>query len=108
MTFRLARLLLAATVLFVVWTFGSGESREARAANRTGGQLFQNYYLPPGGYGSLGAQMYICPRPTPPWVGHTYVTYPPFMPHEFLYKHHRVYRRCNPDGGWTKTKAWWW
>ena len=57
----------------------------------TPGDLFYNYYVPPVGPGSVGAELYPCPRPTPPLVGHTYITYQPLMPHEFLYKHHRHY-----------------
>lgn len=69
--------------------------------------LFHNYYVPPVGYGSVGAQLYPCPRPTPPLVGHTYVTYPPLAPHEFLYKHHRVYRTQHDDARPTRTSVRW-
>ncbi len=49
------------------------------------------------------------PRPTPPLVGHTYITYQPLMPHEFLYRHHRCYYRDNgPYAGVTKTWVCWW
>ena len=74
--------------------------------------LFYNYYVPPracNGYGAMGAEMYISPRPTPPLVGHTYITYQPLMPHEFLYRHHRCYYRDNgPYAGVTKTWVCWW
>lgn len=74
--------------------------------------LFYNYYVPPvacGGYGAEGAQLYISPRPTPPLVGHTYITYQPLMPHEFLYRHHRCYYRDNgPYAGVTKVSVCWW
>jgi hypothetical protein len=73
--------------------------------------LFYNYYVPGvpcNGYGAEGAQMYPCPRPTPPLVGHTFFTYQPLMPHEFLYKHHRCYYRDNgPYAGVTKAYVWW-
>ncbi len=108
MTFRLLRLWLAAAALLVAWNIDLGTSNELQAARRTNGDdLFYNYYVPPGGCSGVGAQLYPCPRPVPPWVGHTYVTYQPLMPHEFLYKHHRVYRRCNPDAGWTRTMVIW-
>jgi hypothetical protein len=71
------------------------------------GGLFNNYYVPPGPCGGAPAQLYLAPRPTPPVVGHTYVTYPPLMPHEFLYKHHRVYVRQNPGAGVTVTRVQW-
>ncbi len=66
-----------------------------------------NYYVHPGEAGQIGAQLYVSPRPTPPLVGHTYITYPPLMPHEFLYQHHRVYQTYNPGSGWTRTRVWW-
>jgi len=53
--------------------------------------LFYNYYVPPNC--GVGAQMYVAPLPVPPKVGHTYYTYQPLMPHEFLYPHTRSYHR---------------
>jgi hypothetical protein len=64
--------------------------------------LFSNYYVGPPG---LPAKMYVCPRPTPPFVGHTWYTYPPFAPHEYLYAHKRVYTRLNPNGTSTTTRV---
>jgi len=59
--------------------------------------LFYNYYTQ-GNCNSTNAQMYISPVPVPPNVGHTYITYQPFMAHEMLYQHkdrfHNYY-----DGG---------
>ncbi len=56
--------------------------------------LFYNYYVGPSPtYGGVPAQMYLSPRPVPPHVGHTWITYQPLMPHEFLYTHHRKYYR---------------
>lgn len=70
--------------------------------------LFYNFYVhgPCGGY---PAQMYVAPKPVPAHVGHTYITYQPFMPHEFMYKHHRTYHQYYDGGrGLTRTKmiAW--
>lgn len=71
--------------------------------------LFYNYYVGPGMFGGQPAQLYVSPRPTPPFVGHTYVTYQPLLPHEFLYKHCRIYHRFNVyDCGATKTCVCWW
>ncbi len=73
--------------------------------------LFYNYYVGPvpcNDYGAVGAQLYISPRPVPPLVGHTYITYQPLMPHEFLYHHHRTYyRNHGPHGGVTHTRVTW-
>ena len=76
------------------------------AAAVQAGELFQNYYTQPG-YGGTVAQLYVSPRPTPPLVGHTWITYQPFMPHEFLYPHARTYRTYHPGSGWTTTKVHW-
>lgn len=74
----------------------------------TAGDLFYNYYSPPVGDESVGARLYTCPRPAPPLVGHTYITYQPLMPHEFLYKHHRVYKTQHNDSLRTRTSVFWW
>jgi hypothetical protein len=80
----------------------------AQCRQRTAPDLFYNYYVPPGYNGGVvGAQLYLCPVPTPPLVGHTYVTYQPLMPHEFLYPHSRVYLRRHPDGSATRTWVAW-
>lgn len=65
--------------------------------------LFYNYYVPPT-CGGMGAELYLSPRPVPAHVGHTYVTYQPLMPHEFMYHHHRTYHRYYNSGqGLTRT-----
>ena len=74
--------------------------------------VFYNFYLPPSppppGYPGVGAQLYVSPRPVPPRVGHTWITYPPYMPHEFLYKHHRRYiRPAGAMGFKTDARVWW-
>ncbi len=69
--------------------------------------LFYNYYVDPT-CSTVSAQMYMAPRPVPALVGHTYYTYQPLMPHEFLYPHHRTYHRYYDCGrGLTRTKAVW-
>ena len=73
--------------------------------------VFYNLYVPPvpaGGYPGFGAQLYVAPRPVPPRVGHTWHTYPPFMPHEFLYKHRRRYiRPAGVTGMRTNVYGYW-
>ena len=59
--------------------------------------LFYNYYAWPSCTG-LGAELYVSPRPVPPVVGSTYITYQPLMPHEFMYSHHRTYHRYYNGG----------
>jgi len=97
-------LLAAAAVL----ACSPGAAAAADNFGRQGaGDLFYNFYVPGGGCGGVPAQLYLCPRPTPPLVGHTWFTYQPLMPHEFLYPHCRTYLRKNAEGGWTKTKVSW-
>jgi hypothetical protein len=67
--------------------------------------LFYNYYAQPGPYNGAAAGMYISPRPVPAHVGHTYVTYQPYLPHEFLYAHKRAYYTHNPGAGWRRTNV---
>jgi hypothetical protein len=70
---------------------------------------FQNgygYYLQPCPT-PLGAQLYPCPRPVPPVVGYTYITYQPLAPHEFLYKHHRTYKVYHSNDRPTRVFVWW-
>jgi hypothetical protein len=70
--------------------------------------LFYNYYAWPSCTG-LGAELYVSPRPVPPWVGHTYITYQPLMPHEFMYSHHRTYHRYYNGGqGLNRTHVSYW
>jgi len=52
-------------------------------------QLFYNYYAWNGQ--GVAAPMYIAPRPVPQHVGHTYYTYQPANPHEWMYPHYRAY-----------------
>jgi hypothetical protein len=74
--------------------------------------VFYNFYTPPvpvGAYPAMGAQLYVSPRPVPPRVGHTWSTYPPFAPHEFLYKHRRKYvRPAGVTGMRTTVHGYWW
>jgi hypothetical protein len=67
--------------------------------------LFYNYYAQPGPYNGAAAQMYVSPRPVPAFVGQTWVTYQPFMPHEFMYRHERSYYTYNPGAGWRRTNV---
>ena len=100
-----------AVVASIVFDSNSAQAQDY-CGPRSRADLFYNYYVAPvpcGGYGAEGAQLYLSPRPTPPLVGHTYVTYQPLMPHEFLYRHHRTYTRDNgPYAGLTKTHVFWW
>ncbi len=108
MVLKFVRLTLLVLVVVAAWTLILAWSPDARADSPQGaGDLFYNYYVPQGPAGGVPAEMYPSPRPTPPSVGHTYMTYQPLYPQEFLYQHHRVYYRCNPGAGETTTRVSW-
>lgn len=65
-----------------------------------------NYYVGPG-QGGVIAQLYVAPLPTPPVVGHTFITYEPLVPHQFLYRHSQSYVRQHPNGQRTRTMVIW-
>lgn len=68
--------------------------------------LFYNFYQP--GNGGRPAAAFPAPYPTPAYVGHQYTTYQPFMPNEWLYKHHRTYHQHYNNGmGMTRTTVKW-
>ena len=77
------------------------------AARRGYGQpdLFYNYYTQ--GYANqTNAQMYVSPLPVPPNVGHTFTTYQPFYPHEYLYWHKDRFHNYYDGGrGMNRTRA---
>lgn len=89
-----------------------GLSSQAKSAEYCGPgsppQVGYNYYVPGvpcGEAGAIGAQLYTSPRPVPPHVGHTFITYEGLMPHEFLYHHKNIYKRYwGPYGGTTTAK----
>jgi len=103
------RSLLCAMIFITVLVVLSSDPVAIQAAGRESapGDLFYNFYVPPVGYQSVGAELYPCPRPVPPLVGYTYITYQPLMPHEFLYHHHRTYTYYHADGGKTRTTVCW-
>lgn len=105
-SFRSGAMLFAAAVVAMSLLVDVG-SAQVLGRQRVDSDLFYNFYVPPGNSGVVGAQLYPSPRPAPPWVGYTYYTYQPLMPHEFLYRHHRTYVRCYPGQGWTRTFVWW-
>jgi hypothetical protein len=67
--------------------------------------LFDNYFT--RGYNNQAeAGMYISPIGVPGWVGHTYNTYQPLYPHQYLYQHHDRYHSYYDNGaGLNRTSA---
>jgi hypothetical protein len=111
-------LALAAGLLacFLSSARADGYKREISYQNKQ--DLFYNFYEGPNPSGTATA-MYVSPRPVPANVGHTYITYQPFMPHEYLYKHKRTHYSYGCGAGWSRSKIrygtyglyadhWWW
>ena len=110
--FSRAKILSAVGVaaLAAVWGLAPGAATQVQAeviGYSTAGDLFYGEYVQPAGPGTVGAKLYPCPRPTPPLVGHTYITYQPLAPHEFLYRHHRYYTTMHEDAPPTRTSVHW-
>jgi hypothetical protein len=108
MVLKVLRITILAAATLAAWDLAMERSQSAMGVEpqRSAADLFYNYYVPPTA-GGVGAPLYVSPRPTPPVVGHTYVTYQPLMPHEFLYPHARTYVTENPDAGVTRTRVRW-
>jgi hypothetical protein len=108
MVLRVLRMAVLMVAVATVWAL-TDQPAHAQCMMAGGpGDLFYNYYVPPVPcVGGVGAAMYPCPRPTPPMVGHTYFTYQPLYPQEFLYKHHRTYVTGHCCGGCTRTHVSW-
>ncbi len=67
--------------------------------------LFDNYFTR-GNANSAEAALYMSPIGVPGWVGHTYNTYQPLYPHQFLYQHHDSYHSYYDQGqGLNRTHA---
>ena len=83
-------------------TIGGAGCRE-----RSYGQpdLFYNYFTQ-GYCNRANAQMYLSPQPVPPNVGHTFYTYQPFYPEEYLYWHtNRFHNYYDGGRGTNRTRA---
>ncbi len=100
---RTIRAIAALSLACAAWT--SALAPASARAERP--DLFYNYYAGPSAMGGVPAQLYVSPRSTPPMVGHTWITYQPLMPHEFLYKHKRTYYKYDREGGFTTTHVRW-
>jgi hypothetical protein len=67
--------------------------------------LFDNYFTRRNA-NSAEAALYMSPIGVPGWVGHTYNTYQPLYPHQFLYQHHDRYHSYYDQGmGLNRTHA---
>ncbi len=83
---------------------GRGPHPHSRHSRR--GDLFYNFYAYDHmSQSGVPAQLYTTPLPVPARTGHTYYTYQPLMPHEYLYPHRRDYWSSWPGGSWSHTKV---
>ncbi len=70
--------------------------------------LFDNYFTQ-GNANRADAALYVSPVGVPGWVGHTYNTYQPLYPDEFLYTHKDKYHSYYDQGfGLNRTKTMYW
>lgn len=67
-----------------------GIAQEGSDQSPLASNFLYNYYTQPGA-SQVTAGMYPAPYWAPPYVGHTYYTYQPLMPHEHMYEHRRTY-----------------
>ena len=106
---RFSRTGLVVCLLTSVWQC-SAEARDTEVrwkrtiSYQNKKDLFYNFHEGPGPSGTATA-MYVSPRPIPPHVGHTYMTYQPLMPQEYLYQHTRSHYSYARGCGWTRSKV---
>ena len=113
MAHRVSQAAIAAVLAAATWFAMTGEAR-AQSYGAPGWASPQpNSYAMPTGPGGLTAALYPSPRPTPPLIGQTVITYEPLAPYEFSYVHHRVYKTqsaynpCNGSSQVTRTSVTW-
>lgn len=106
MAHRLSQVTIAA-VLAAAWVGMAGDAFAQGYGVPGWASPEPNYYAMPTGPEGLTAALYPSPRPTPPLIGQTYITYEPLAPHEFLYPHHKCYKTYNGCGQVTRTSVTW-
>ncbi|MGO9112738.1 MAG: hypothetical protein ACLP9L_26185 [Thermoguttaceae bacterium] len=107
MAHRLSRAAIAAVLAASAWCALAGDVRAQGYGTPGWASPEPNYYAMPTGPEGLTAALYPSPRPTPPLIGETYITYEPLAPHESLYVHHRCYKTYNGDQQVTRTSVTW-
>ncbi|MEI8374662.1 MAG: hypothetical protein WCJ35_17695 [Planctomycetota bacterium] len=101
---------ITAVLVAATWFAAAGDVRAQGYGTPGWASPEPNYYaMPTGSEGLAAAPYYPSPRPTPPLVGQTYITYEPLAPHEFLNVHHRGYKTYSGDcqGTVTRTSVTW-
>lgn len=96
MEFLMKRTILAALVVFAALAFVSQTASAQIGNGNLPNYLFSQYTTQ--GQGAMTAGQYPAPHPVPPYVGDSYYTYQPLMPHEMMYEHQRNYFNYYNDG----------
>ncbi len=108
MVTRLIGSSLFAILLAGVWQCGQATAVEGHwkrtISYQNKSDLFYNNQVGPCPSGTA-AQMYVAPLPVPANVGHTYTTYQPLMPQEFLNRHTRSHYAYQKGAGWSRAKV---
>jgi len=107
MTHRVSQTAIAAVLMAAAWIGMAGDARAQSYGVPGWVSPEPNYYSMPTGPEGLTAALYPSPRPTPPLVGQTYITYEALAPHEMLYVHHRFYTTYNGNHQATRTSVTW-
>ena len=107
MAYRLSHAAIAAVLLVAAWCVLAGDARAEGYGAPGWTSPEPNYYAMPAGADGLTAALYPCPRPTPPVIGQTLITYEPLAPQNFLYVHHRCYTTLNGCHQATRTSVTW-
>ncbi len=93
---------------FVMLAAVSALAGLAGNSHAQGPQLFSNQYTQ-GASDQATAVMYLAPVPVPANVGHTYYTYQPLYPHEFMHIHKERYHNYYDQGrGLNRTGVHYW
>ena len=104
---RLSHPAIAVLLAAAAWFIMAGDARAQGYGVPGWASPEPNYYAMPTGAEGLTAALYPSPRPTPPLVGQTYITYQPLAPQEFLWLHHQHYKTYNGDHQVTRTSVTW-
>ena len=98
MEFLMNRNIFAAMAMFAALAFVSQTASAQIGRGNLPNYLFSQYTTQ--GQGSATAGMYPAPHPVPAYVGHSYRTYQPLMPHEMMYQHERNYYNYYNDNSY--------
>ena len=107
MAHRLSQAAIATVLAAATWCALAADARAQSYGLPGWTSPEPNYYAMPTGPDGLTAALYPSPRPTPPLVGQTYITYEALAPQEFLYRHEAHYKTYNGPHQVTRTSVMW-